>query len=256
MYFVILAKQLFPAKSYWTCSPSLINLVNKSFTPLLGISAVIGNELILSQQPESQDYWYEVSDDEEQPASGVNIRPTGVEIGPTDAGVEVGSDGVNIGTAGVEIGPADASVEVGSGGVEIGPAGVGVEIGLGESTEDEEAVESDYEQELDDIKADTCVDPTRDWESLQVLGIPHAQCGSRSGFDIDLGSDDLKSLDGSDGEEDEGGPPRKFIKTKYREFNPSYDMQDPIFRVGMEFGNANIFRKAIRAHSVKHRNVV
>ncbi|KAK0605360.1 hypothetical protein LWI29_025847 [Acer saccharum] len=123
-----------------------------------------------------------------------------------------------------------------------------------ESTEDEEAVESDYEQELDDIEADTCVDPTRDWESLQVLGIPHAQYGSRSGFDIDLGSDDLKSLDGSDGEEDEGGPPRKFIKTKYREFNPSYDMQDPIFRVGMEFADYKTFK--IKSLADEHTCVI
>ncbi|KAK0598096.1 hypothetical protein LWI29_031606 [Acer saccharum] len=153
----------------------------------------------------------------------------------------VGSGGVNIGAASVEIGSASV---VGN---------IGDELNV-ESTENEEVIESDYEQEPEDIAANTCVDPTRDWESLQVAVIPHAECGS--GSDLDLGSDDLRSLDGSDGEEDDGGPRRKFIKTNYHEFNPRCDLQDPIFRVGMEFGSADLFRKANRAHAVKHRRVV
>ncbi|KAK1581406.1 hypothetical protein Q3G72_005768 [Acer saccharum] len=202
--------------------------------PIQAVQTVIGNELILSQQQESQEHLYSFSDDEEQPAGGVNIGPVG-------AGVEVGFGGVNIGAASVEIGSASV---VGN---------IGDELNV-ESTENEEVVESDYEQEPEDIAANTCVDPTRDWESLKVAVIPHAECGS--GSDLDLGSDDLRSLDGSDGEEDDGGPRRKFIKTNYHEFNPRCDLQDPIFRVGMEFGSADLFRKAIRAHAVKHRRVV
>ncbi|KAK0586338.1 hypothetical protein LWI29_005213 [Acer saccharum] len=218
--------------------------------PIQAVQTVIGNELILSQQQESQEHLYSFSDDEEQPTGGVNIGPVGagvevgfggVNIGPVGAGVEVGSGGVNIGAASVEIGSASV---VGN---------IGDELNV-ESTENEEVVESDYEQEPEDIAANTCVDPTRDWESLQVAVIPHAECGS--GSDLDLGSDDLRSLDGSDGEEDDGGPRRKFIKTNYHEFNPRCDLQDPIFRVGMEFGSADLFRKAIRAHAVKHRRVV
>ncbi|KAK4849536.1 hypothetical protein QYF36_025897 [Acer negundo] len=189
-------------------------------------------------------------------SGSVNSRPVGVDIGPASAGagasVEVGSGGVNSKHVGVDIGPAGASagVEVGSGGVNIEAASVetrlgggGVEIGsasvvgnIGDelnvkSTENKEIVKSDYEQEPEDIAANTCVDPTR-------------------------GSDDLRSLDGSDGEEDDGGPTRKFIKTNYHEFNPRRDLQDPKFRVAMEFGSADLFRKAIKAHVVKHRRVV
>ena len=58
----------------------------------------------------------------------------------------------------------------------------------------EELVEFGYEQEPEDIVVDTCIDPTKNWDSLQVQDIPRAKCGSRS--DID---------DGSDGENDERG---------------------------------------------------
>ncbi|KAK1559034.1 hypothetical protein Q3G72_009821 [Acer saccharum] len=70
------------------------------------------------------------------------------------------------------------------------------------------------------------------------------------------GLENLSSLNGSDGEEDEGLQPRKFIKTRYHEFTPSRVMQNPMLRLGMEFGSAGIFRKAVRAHVVKHRRLV
>ncbi|KAK3183748.1 hypothetical protein Dsin_031034 [Dipteronia sinensis] len=152
-------------------------------------------------------YWIEVSGNKSLRitgrAGGVNIGPAGVDIGPGGIGVDVGYGGDNIGLGGT-------GVEVGSGGVNIGLDGVdiglaGVDIGLGSGGVD--------------------------------IGHASADIGSASGVD------DLRSLDGYDGEEDEGGPPRKFIKTKYHEFNPSQDMQDPIFRVGMEFGSADLFRK-------------
>ena len=49
---------------------------------------------------------------------------------------------------------------------------------------------------------------------------------------------------------------RKFIKRRYHEFNPPHDLQNPVFRLGMEFSSADVFRTAIRARSVKHRRVV
>ncbi|KAK1559522.1 hypothetical protein Q3G72_015353 [Acer saccharum] len=70
------------------------------------------------------------------------------------------------------------------------------------------------------------------------------------------GLENLSSLNGSDGEEDEGLQPRKFIKTRYQEFTPSRVMQNPVLRLGMEFASAGIFRKAVRAHVVKHRRLV
>ncbi|KAK3188542.1 hypothetical protein Dsin_028103 [Dipteronia sinensis] len=33
-------------------------------------------------------------------------------------------------------------------------------------------------------------------------------------------------------------------------------MQNPVFRLGMEFGSADIFRKVVKAHAVKHRRAV
>ncbi|KAK1563793.1 hypothetical protein Q3G72_032926 [Acer saccharum] len=51
-----------------------------------------------------------------------------------------------------------------------------------------------------------------------------AESGCGSGLDIDDASDDLKSLDGSNGEDDEGGQPMKFINIKYHEFHPNRDM--------------------------------
>ncbi|KAK2648069.1 hypothetical protein Ddye_015558 [Dipteronia dyeriana] len=173
--------------------------------------------------------------------SGDNIGSAGVDIGLGGGGgvcVEVGSGGVNIGSAIVDIGLGGGGVKIGlsGGGVKNGP--VGADIGSASVVGNMPAWVNE--------NADACVDPIRDLESLQVPGILHVEYGS--GSDIDLGSDDLRNLDESDGEEDNGGPQRKFIKTKYHEFNPSCDMQDPIFRVG----SADLFRKAIRGYVVKH----
>ncbi|KAI9153472.1 hypothetical protein LWI28_011841 [Acer negundo] len=111
-------------------------------------------------------------------------------------------------------------------------------------------VESDYEQEADDIAAETYVDQIKIWDSLNVPNIPHEECAS--GSDIKDVYDELNSLDGSDGEKGEQGRVRKFIHRSYNEFHPERDMHDPEFKVGMLFGTADIFRKAIRAHAVKH----
>ncbi|KAK4851130.1 hypothetical protein QYF36_012614 [Acer negundo] len=65
-------------------------------------------------------------------------------------------------------------------------------------------VESDYEQEADDIAAETCVDPIKIWDSLNVPNRPHEECAPRSNLkDV---SDELNSLEGSDDEEGEQGP--------------------------------------------------
>ncbi|TXG49115.1 hypothetical protein EZV62_024990 [Acer yangbiense] len=122
-----------------------------------------------------------------------------------------------------------------------------------DNEENDQLWDSDYDQEEEDIAAETCVDPTRDWDSLRILEFRREECGS--GSDIDCASDDFRSLDGIDCEEDEGTKPRKFIKTKYHEFDPGRDIGNPIFRIGMVFASADNFRKAIRAHVVKHRFV-
>ncbi|KAK2654206.1 hypothetical protein Ddye_014062 [Dipteronia dyeriana] len=48
----------------------------------------------------------------------------------------------------------------------------------------------------------------------------------------------------------------KFIRRRYHEFNPIQDMQDPVFKLGMEFSSVAMFRKANKAHSVKYRRIV
>ncbi|KAL5549616.1 hypothetical protein UlMin_004847 [Ulmus minor] len=122
-------------------------------------------------------------------------------------------------------------------------------------SENEEIVDSEYEQDPEDIAADTCVDPTTNWDSLKVPEIPRAETGS--GSDKDDGSDDLRSLDGSDIDEQEVEVPcRRFIKKHYHEFNPTHDLQNPVFKLGMEFGNADMFRKAVRVHAVTNRRAV
>ncbi|KAK1589251.1 hypothetical protein Q3G72_031983 [Acer saccharum] len=120
--------------------------------------------------------------------------------------------------------------------------------------ENDQLWDSDYDQEEEDIATKTCVDPTMDWDSLQIPDFGREECGS--GSDIDCASDEVRSLDGTDCEEDEGTKPRKFIKTKYHEFNPGRDIGNPIFRIGMVFANADDFRNAIRAHAVKHRRSI
>ncbi|KAI9197597.1 hypothetical protein LWI28_001323 [Acer negundo] len=89
-----------------------------------------------------------------------------------------------------------------------------------------------------------------------VMRVKNLPRGFGSGSDNDDGPEDFGSLDGSNGEEDAEVPERKFIRRRYHKFNPRHDLQDLVFRLGMEFSNADVFRKAIRAHSVKHKRVV
>ena len=122
-------------------------------------------------------------------------------------------------------------------------------------SENEEIVDSEYEQDPEDIAADTCVDPTTNWDSLKVPKIPRVETGS--GSDKDDESDDLKSLDGSNIDEHEVEVScRKFIKKHYHEFNPTHDLQNPVFKLGMEFGNVDMFRKAVRVHVVTNKRAV
>ncbi|KAK0597192.1 hypothetical protein LWI29_022767 [Acer saccharum] len=165
-------------------------VLNMYLEPIVPLQEVKGNELIPSQQPESQYHSYELSDDEENH-------------------VDVGFNG-EYGAAGVDHGPNKDNKDGDN-------HATGVDSG-----EAKELVESDYEQELDDLAADTCVDFTKYWDTLQVTNIPCEEYAY--GSNIDDGSDELRSLEGSDGEEVEGGPLRKFINRSYHEFNPRRDM--------------------------------
>ncbi|KAI9184933.1 hypothetical protein LWI28_002607 [Acer negundo] len=67
-----------------------------------------------------------------------------------------------------------------------------------------EAGNKDTGKQADDIAAETCVDPIKIWDSLNVPNRPHEECAPRSNLkDV---SDELNSLEGSDDEEGEQGP--------------------------------------------------
>ncbi|KAL5567072.1 hypothetical protein UlMin_030236 [Ulmus minor] len=83
------------------------------------------------------------------------------------------------------------------------------------------------------------------------MAIPEmmAQSSEESGSDGD-DSEELHSSDGSDGEDDSK---RKWVRKRYPEFNPKTDMKNPTFKLGMTFDSVDTFRKAVRAHAIKHK---
>ncbi|KAK1560930.1 hypothetical protein Q3G72_032472 [Acer saccharum] len=62
-----------------------------------------------------------------------------------------------------------------------------------------------------------------------------------------------ESLDDFADDQVERGQPSNFINKRYHEFDLVRDMANPIFKIGMEFATADVFRKAIRVHAIKHR---
>ncbi|KAK2645923.1 hypothetical protein Ddye_021118 [Dipteronia dyeriana] len=181
-------------------------------------------------------YWIKLPSRELAAATGCGDKPTGFGYKP--AGCGDGLAGCDDGSAGCDDWPA---------GCRDRPAGVK----NAERAKSERKIRSDYDQDVEDIAVETCVDPTKDWDCLQVSDLPRG-----SGSDNDDGSEDLGILDGSNSEKDDARPVRKFIKRRYHKFNSRHDMQDPVFKLGMEFSSVTVFRKAIRAHSVKHRKIV
>ena len=116
--------------------------------------------------------------------------------------------------------------------------------------EDDQIVETDYEQGEEDIGRDSCVDLTSNQDDFQLPKMPRDEKHGES--DVSDNRDELESLDGL--EDDEDGRqyvrPLTFMKKKYHEFNPNVDMKDPNFRVRMELSIYNVFREAVRAHAV------
>ena len=94
-------------------------------------------------------------------------------------------------------------------------------------------MDSDYEEDVDDIAKDTCVDPSANWAGFEVPEINEEEDKSES--DVDE-KEEMVSLAGTD--EDEDAPyqrPKKFVRKKYPEFNPDIDMRNPIFKAGQLF---------------------
>ncbi|KAK0578799.1 hypothetical protein LWI29_016394 [Acer saccharum] len=180
------------------------------------LQAFRGDELILSQQPESQDLLY--NHDEDNRATTYN----------KDNGAAEAVD------------------------IEEWPASFGNRpVGFGDEEGDEELTKEDAERAKSQRKNKGKYIVEEEEEAEADKDLPHG-----FGSDNNDGSKDLGSLDGSNGEEDAEGPVRKFIKKRYHEFNPRHDLQDPVFRLVMEFFRVDVFRKAIRAHYVKHKRIV
>ncbi|KAK2636514.1 hypothetical protein Ddye_031306 [Dipteronia dyeriana] len=91
-------------------------------------------------------------------------------------------------------------------------------------------------------------------ERKRETNIPRLESGD--GADIDEGAEDLNNLDGFDIEEIQRGSVSQFKKKMYHEFNPSRDMHDPKFMLGIKFGSVDVFRNAIRAHVVKNKKAI
>ncbi|KAL5553162.1 hypothetical protein UlMin_040563 [Ulmus minor] len=120
-----------------------------------------------------------------------------------------------------------------------------------EEVEEDAIVDSDYEQDDNEIASHTCVDTTKIWEGMAILEMM-TQSTEESGSDGD-DSDELHSLDGSDGEDD---TKRKWVRKRYPKFNPQTDMKNPTFKLGITFDSADTFRKAVKAHAIKHKRDV
>ena len=114
-------------------------------------------------------------------------------------------------------------------------------------------VESDYEQDVQDIAQPTCVDPTSTWEGFEVPVLEGEEHRSESDVDS-MNSTELESLEGTD--DDEEVPYKKWKKIINQDFNPEVDMNNPVFRIGMLFSTASIFRDAVKAHAVKNRRAM
>ncbi|KAK2658428.1 hypothetical protein Ddye_004961 [Dipteronia dyeriana] len=218
----------------------VIDLYLECIQPL---QAFRGDELIPSQQPESQDLMYDINDVEDNRESvvvagccdepaGFGDRPDGCGDGPTSIGDRPSCFGD------MHAGYSDESAGFGD-----RPGcfdDIFASFGDGHAGVNEQG---DEEFTVENAKRAKSERKNKD--------LP---CGS--GSDNDDGSNDLGSWDGSNGEDDKARPNRKFTRRMYHEFNPRHDMQASVFRLGMEFSNVVVFRKAIKTHSVKHRRIV
>ncbi|KAH7836032.1 hypothetical protein Vadar_032154 [Vaccinium darrowii] len=63
--------------------------------------------------------------------------------------------------------------------------------------------------------------------------------------DVMTSDDDLRSIDSDSDEEGRGN------RVKHTVFNEKTDMENPIFKVGMEFKTHAVFREAVKEHAIK-----
>ncbi|XP_058190953.1 uncharacterized protein LOC131308155 [Rhododendron vialii] len=120
-----------------------------------------------------------------------------------------------------------------------------------ESTDLEDFVDSEVDDVEDDRLFDMHVDKNVEWGGLSKgkgkdpISNRSTQSMTNEDSDAEAQSDELVSLYGSSDEE--RGPPRE----RHRQFNKKTDMIDPKFKVGMIFPTREIFKEAVREHSIK-----
>ncbi|KAH7863402.1 hypothetical protein Vadar_017045 [Vaccinium darrowii] len=127
-------------------------------------------------------------------------------------------------------------------------------------SDDEDFYESDDGVSDDDTMFQENVDKNIEFAGLGGSMAPSGQeyasmvdgLANLDGDSDGISSDDLKSMSGSSSDEDEDGwTGRKKAKTNYPVFNEKTDMDNPVFKIGMEFKTHEQVREAIKEYSIK-----
>ncbi|XP_058224864.1 uncharacterized protein LOC131334019 isoform X1 [Rhododendron vialii] len=117
-----------------------------------------------------------------------------------------------------------------------------------DKTDLEDLVDSEADDDEDDRLFDIHVDRNVEWGGLSMgkgkepMTISSTQANDNEESDIEAQSDELISLNGSDGEE---GREEPIV------FNPTSDMANPKFKVGMIFSTRKLFKAAVKEHAIK-----
>ncbi|KAE9460709.1 hypothetical protein C3L33_07388, partial [Rhododendron williamsianum] len=110
--------------------------------------------------------------------------------------------------------------------------------------------ESDGGLEDDDALFESNVDKEIEFGGLDEINDPVFALMGDDLADLDDDTDNTDELDShSSSDTDDDG--RKQKKKKHAFFNEEADMLNPVFSVGMEFKTHEIFRDAVKEHSIK-----
>jgi len=125
---------------------------------------------------------------------------------------------------------------------------------------DDDAVDNEeFEDNVDDFDElfDTSVRSNESRKKAKVMkgkscNMPDPMDEDKEGVESDYAnSDELVSIHSSD--EEDGGPP---MSSRFRTFVPERDMESPDFELGVLFGNAAIFRRAVRQYSILNKKSI
>ncbi|KAI8568793.1 hypothetical protein RHMOL_Rhmol02G0228000 [Rhododendron molle] len=118
---------------------------------------------------------------------------------------------------------------------------LGLTLSSDDKTDLEDFIDSEADDDEDDRLFDIHVDRNVEWGGLSMgkgkepMTTSSTQSNDNEESDIEAQSDELASLNGSDGEEG---------REEHVGFNPTSDMADPKFKVGMIFYTRKVFKAA------------